>query len=113
LTQTYDPGTIRACNSRFSAQYRRSRRSLLALEFVKSPIEAKAADNYAKHGVSFELAVKVFQDPFGIERLDDREDYGEDRFILIGTAEGALLAVVLHREERPYPDNLGATSDEA
>ena len=56
--------------------------------------EAKAADNYAKHGVSFELAVKVFRDLFGIERLDDREDYGEDRFILIGTAEGALLTVV-------------------
>ena len=59
--------------------------------------EAKAADNYAKHGVSFELAVKVFRDPFGIERLDDREDYGEDRFILIGTAEGALLTVVYPR----------------
>ena len=56
--------------------------------------EAKAADNYAKHGLSFELAVKVFRDPFGIERLDDREDYGEDRFILIGIAEGALLTVV-------------------
>ena len=44
--------------------------------------------------MSFELAVKVFRDPFGIERLDDREDYGEDRFILIGTAAGALLTVV-------------------
>lgn len=56
--------------------------------------EAKAAENYAKHGVSFELATKVFDDPFGIERLDDREDYGEDRFLLIGIAEGAVLTVV-------------------
>jgi uncharacterized protein len=56
--------------------------------------EAKAAENYAKHGVSFELAAKVFEDPFGIERLDDREDYGEDRFILTGTAEGVVLTVV-------------------
>ena len=56
--------------------------------------EAKAAENYAKHGVSFELAVTVFKDPFGIERLDDRENYGEDRFILIGTTEGAVLTVV-------------------
>jgi uncharacterized protein len=55
--------------------------------------ETKAAENYAKHGVSFEAAKKVFQDPFGIERLDDREDYGEDRFILIGVAEDALLTV--------------------
>jgi uncharacterized DUF497 family protein len=56
--------------------------------------EVKAAENYAKHGVSFETAVKVFRDPFGIERLDDRQDYGEERFILIGTAEEAVITVV-------------------
>jgi len=56
--------------------------------------DAKAAENYVKHGVSFELAAEVFGDPFGVERLDDREDYGEDRFVLIGTAEGAVLTVV-------------------
>jgi uncharacterized DUF497 family protein len=56
--------------------------------------EAKAAENYAKHGVSFEMATEVFKDPFAVERLDDREDYGEDRFILVGTAEGVLLTVV-------------------
>lgn len=56
--------------------------------------EAKAAENYAKHGVSFETAIEVFRDPFGIERLDDREDDGEERFILIGTAEEAVITVV-------------------
>jgi hypothetical protein len=55
--------------------------------------EIKGAENYAKHGVSFETAAKIFHDPFGIERLDDREDYGEERFILIGAAEGAVLTV--------------------
>jgi uncharacterized protein len=44
--------------------------------------------------VSFETAVKIFRDPFAIERLDDREDYGEERFILIGTAEEAVVTVV-------------------
>jgi uncharacterized DUF497 family protein len=44
--------------------------------------------------VSFETAIKVFRDPFAIERLDDREDYGEERFILIGTAEEAVVTVV-------------------
>lgn len=63
--------------------------------------EAKATENYAKHGVSFELATQVFKDPFAIERLDDREDYREARFILIGTAEGTVLTVVYtEREER-------------
>ena len=56
--------------------------------------EAKAAENYVKHGVSFETAVKVFTDPFAVERLDDREDYGEERFILIGPAEEAVITVV-------------------
>jgi uncharacterized DUF497 family protein len=56
--------------------------------------EVKAAENYAKHGVSFEMASLVFKDPFAIERFDNRQDYGEDRFILIGMAEGTLLTVV-------------------
>ena len=56
--------------------------------------EAKAAENDAKHGVSFEMATLVFKDPFAVERLDDREHYSEDRFILIGIADGALLTVV-------------------
>jgi uncharacterized DUF497 family protein len=56
--------------------------------------ETKAAENYAKHGVSFETATKVFRDPFAVERLDDREDYGEERFVLIGSAESTTLAVV-------------------
>jgi uncharacterized DUF497 family protein len=43
---------------------------------------------------SFETATKVFKDPFAIERLDDREDYDEDRYILTGTAEGVVLVVV-------------------
>jgi len=44
----------------------------------------------------------VFNDPFAIERLDDREDYGEDRFVMIGMAEGNVLLYVAYteREER-------------
>lgn len=56
--------------------------------------KAKAAENYAKHGVSFETAMKVFKDAFAVERSDDRGDYDEERSILIGTAEGALLTVI-------------------
>ena len=33
--------------------------------------------------VSFEMAKTVFKDPFAIERLDDREDYAEERIRLI------------------------------
>jgi len=56
--------------------------------------DAKAQENYAKHGIDFERACWAFADPFAIERLDERADYGEDRFILIGMAEGVVLFVV-------------------
>ena len=63
---------------------------------------AKAERNPQTHGVSFELAKTVFKDPFAIERLDDRKDYGEERFILIGMAVGHVLLFVAYteREER-------------
>ncbi len=59
---------------------------------------AKAESNLRDHGVSFELAKTVFKDPFAIERLDDREDYGEERFVIIGIAEGHVLLFVAYTE---------------
>ena len=40
--------------------------------------DAKADANFARHGVTFEMACEVFDDPFAILELDDRYDYGED-----------------------------------
>lgn len=54
----------------------------------------KAASNIEKHGVSFEEARAVFRDPFATELLDDRMDYGEERYILFGMAHGSVLVVV-------------------
>lgn len=63
--------------------------------------QAKAASNLAKHKVSFKQARDVFRDPFAIELLDDREDYGEVRLILIGmTAERMLVVVYTIRDEK-------------
>jgi uncharacterized DUF497 family protein len=55
--------------------------------------EAKATENYAKHGVSFETAIRVFDDAFAVEWLDDSEDYGEDRYSILGMVDGRLLYV--------------------
>jgi len=64
--------------------------------------KAKAEANFRRHGVSFDLARAVFRDPFAIERLDDREEHGEDRFVIVGAAEGKALLFVAYteREER-------------
>jgi uncharacterized protein len=55
--------------------------------------KSKAQANRAKHGVSFELAEEVFKDPFAIELLDDRKDYEEERYIMLGAAGGRVLYV--------------------
>ena len=55
--------------------------------------EAKAAANYAKRGVTFEAARDVFKDPFAIEQIDDRHDYGEQRWTVLGMAGDRLLLV--------------------
>ena len=53
----------------------------------------KAARNEADHGVTFEMARDVFKDPFAIELLDDREDFGEDRYVIISMVSNRLLFV--------------------
>ena len=59
---------------------------------------AKAKSNFKAHGVSFELAKTVFEDAFAIGRLDDREDYGERRFVIFGMAVGQVLLFVAYTE---------------
>ena len=55
--------------------------------------DAKAAVNVAAHGVTFESSRNVFKDPFALEWLDESEDYGEDRYAIIGMVERRLLFV--------------------
>jgi uncharacterized DUF497 family protein len=68
----------------------------MKLKFEWDPAKAKA--NWKKHGVSFELASTVFRDPFAIDRIDDRADYGEIRFVIVGTAEESVLLSVAYTE---------------
>ncbi|MGH7745440.1 MAG: BrnT family toxin [Candidatus Dormibacteria bacterium] len=53
----------------------------------------KAAASWRDHGVAFHEAIKAFQDPFAVEHIDEREDYGEERINLIGMCEGVLVRV--------------------
>jgi uncharacterized DUF497 family protein len=61
---------------------------------------AKAKANAAKHGVSFEDAKEAFRDPFALELIDDRFNYGEERLVLIAmTRLGCLTVVHVERGE--------------
>ena len=54
--------------------------------------EAKNRSNFAKHGLDFEDAERVFAGPcFTFE--DDRFDYGEERLITLGLLAGRLEVV--------------------
>lgn len=60
--------------------------------------EVKARIKFQNHGVRFELAEPVFNDAFAVERFDDRADYGEERFVVIGMARGSVLLFVAYTE---------------
>ncbi len=55
----------------------------------------KARSNKRKHGISFETATFVFDDPFSILILERIED-GEDRWQTLGMAGEAPVLLVVH-----------------
>ena len=59
----------------------------------------KAKNSREKHGVSFELAQRVFADPLAV-LLQDRVVEGEERFHLVGSPGGGgiTLLVVVHTQ---------------
>jgi uncharacterized DUF497 family protein len=57
---------------------------------------AKAAANLRKHGVSFERAASVFQDPEALSRFDERHSGGEDRWVTLGMDSQGQLVLVCH-----------------
>jgi uncharacterized DUF497 family protein len=59
--------------------------------------EAKNAANIAKHGISFDLARRIFDGPV-LTLRDTRHDYGEIREISIGQVEAIAILVVVHTQ---------------
>ena len=58
----------------------------------------KAIENLAKHRVSFDEAVTVFNDALAISYPDPDHSVGEWRFVTFGHSAGARLLVVSHAE---------------
>lgn len=56
---------------------------------------AKAATNLRKHGVSFEVAVRAFADPFALTG-PERIEHSEQRWQTLGMVDGCLLLLVAH-----------------
>ena len=55
--------------------------------------ERKREGNIEKHGIDFVRAARIFDNPI-LDRIDDREDYGEERRICTGYWKDDYIVVV-------------------
>ncbi|MBL1432746.1 MAG: BrnT family toxin [Gammaproteobacteria bacterium] len=55
--------------------------------------EAKNVANLQKHGIDFADVVEIFDGVMLVQR-DERDDYGEERWVGIGTVQSSLLVVI-------------------
>ena len=58
----------------------------------------KAAANQSKHGVSFDEAKSVFDDPLYVDFYDPDHSDGEHRYIIIGQSHRSRLLMVSYTE---------------
>ncbi len=68
----------------------------MALEFEWDSY--KASLNYKKHGVSFEEAKTIFDDPLFITLLDEEHSFDEERYITLGISHLNRLLLAAHTE---------------
>lgn len=59
--------------------------------------DKKAGSNFKKHGISFELAMTVFDDPFALMAADDRHSQKEKREWIIGKSDEGVCVVIFTR----------------
>ncbi|MBZ5630559.1 MAG: BrnT family toxin [Acidobacteriia bacterium] len=67
--------------------------------------DKKAASNQRKHGITFEDATLVFDDPFALAE-QDRIEGGECRWQTIGAVEEVVILVVAHTVEEAGRDEI-------
>ncbi len=60
--------------------------------------EEKATANLAKHGVSFEEAKTVFDDPLYVDFYDPDHSFDEHRYIIIGESQQSRWLIVSYTE---------------
>ncbi|MFN8493643.1 MAG: BrnT family toxin [Caldilineaceae bacterium] len=66
------------------------------MEFAWDP--QKALKNLRKHGVSFNEAATVFDDPLSITVADPEHSEDEDRYIIVGMSKRGRVIIVSHAE---------------
>ncbi len=59
----------------------------------------KPNGNIKKHGVSFNEASTVFNDPLSVTFPDPDHSYGEERYVIIGLSSANRILVVPHTDQ--------------
>lgn len=62
--------------------------------------ENKATSNLSKHGVSFEEAKTVFNDPLYVDFYDPDHSEREERYLIVGESEQGRLLIVSYTDRR-------------
>ena len=60
--------------------------------------DEKARTNLQKHGIGFDEASTIFDDPLFITALDDEHSIDEERYITIGLSSKQRILMVAHTE---------------
>ena len=89
---------ITRATSDLGSAERRGQRDPMDLVFEWD--EEKAGRNEAKHGVTFEEARTVFNDPFAMTVSDPAHSELEDRWLEVGLSHKGRLLVVWYTERR-------------
>jgi uncharacterized DUF497 family protein len=72
----------------------------------------KAARNVREHGIRFEDAIDVFDDPRAV--TEDDPDPDEERFEIVGMMAGSVVTVTFYRAWRRHgQDHIGSKGHEA
>jgi uncharacterized protein len=67
---------------------------------------AKARSNLAKHGINFDVAKRVFNDPHLVILEDCDDEFGEMRYHAIGYAATHLLLLVIFVDRGEHDEEI-------
>jgi len=74
------------------------------IRFEWDPVKART--NQRKHGVTFEDAMHVFDDPCALFEQDRADEGGEPRWQALGLAGGVILLLVAHTVREQGQDDV-------
>lgn len=66
----------------------------------------KARRNRRKHGISFEDAMHVFEDPYALFEPDRGHSTEEERWLAVGLVGGVAVVLVAHAAQQQGPDEI-------